>query len=167
MHVPSVAGRLHHYVLRTLCAICCPDDHVPHHKDSFKIASATLSDCFAQIVQETPDAVVQAASELLADPVSRRRLQVEFEQAHPLVLIARYFFHDGQHVTTHMAVDDAQRLVPEGPTMDVAPGVYNIPTASKTAFLLEQSRFYPSPASEDGERSSIWQGILLIRELPQ
>lgn len=163
-HVPSVSRRLHHYVLRTLCAIVGQAETAQGAGVAFEEAERTLDAALTSMLADHDSGVLVEAQNYLKSEVGRKRLQVEFSQAFPLVLFARYFLYDPAQVTSRLAQDPAE--IVEGPgqtTLLAEAGDYLTERDNPTAFLLDQLRSYPAVASREDEFRSLWQMLLMVQ----
>lgn len=157
-HVPSVSRRIHHYVLRTLCALSGVRDKLQGQGQTFLDVEVKLKASLRNINEEPEgqNAVVEAALEYLNSEAGRRRLQVEYSQAFALVAFARYFLCDGRTITARLAHDPDEVVTVEGRYVDLTVGSFH-GTASPTTLLLDQQASYPAAAKRESEYHSLWQ----------
>lgn len=157
-HVPAVSRRIHHYVLRTMCALSSGRDKLQGQGQAFLDAEEKLIDSLVSINDHdgTGNAVVAEALAYLRSRPGRRRLQVEYSQAFPLVAFARYFLCDSRTITSRLAHDPDEVVTTDGRYVDIEVGSFH-GTANPTAFLLAQQASYPAAAERETEYRSLWQ----------
>lgn len=157
-HVPSVSRRLHHYVLRTLCALSGSRDRLTEQATTFLSVEHKLAGILSALNVELGgrNAVVIAALDYMRSESGKRRLQIEYSHAFPLVAFARYFLYDGRAITARLAHDPDEVVTDEGRYIDVAVGTYHT-SMRPTAFLLDQHASYPSVVDRHSEYRSLWQ----------
>lgn len=161
--VPSVAGRIDHYVLRTLCSLAATTT-LDRSPEIFKDVVERLR---AELIKLTARAssgpVVQAALDLLDDSKSNKRLQVEFSAARYVVELARNFFFDAL-LNAELVRDDLTAVIGGRRTYGVEVGEYRGEAiSSPIGFLLDMFEQYPDEAEAEAvEHASIWQMLQLV-----
>jgi hypothetical protein len=160
-HVPLVSKRIHHYVLRTLCAISSFPESLPTASVAFRQSAEKLGSHFDDMLADTEDGVVRAAADYLRDLAGRKKLQAEFEQAYYLVRLARVFLYEPESPMGLLTRTSDDVVDEVGAGTAIAVGDYRLLIGSPTAFLLDQYNSYPSKVVSECEFRSLWQLLLL------
>lgn len=161
--VPSVPGKIEHYVLRTLCALAATSTEERTPAMFEDVAGRLRRELAAIENRPRIRPVVRRALDLLDDDVARRRLGVEFIGARYIVELALNFFLDDR-LTAALVRDDLTSPGDGRRTYGLEVGDYRGEAiASPIGFLLDAFEDYPAEIDAGTvEQRSVWQMLQLV-----
>jgi hypothetical protein len=161
--VPSVADKIGHYVLRTVCALAALSENKTN-KEKFADARKRFRDVLVDLnAKPSARPVFTDALSLLDDDIACRRLAIQFNGLLYVVELTQTFFFD-QRLNTELMYDSQTDDRDGRFVYDIEPGDYRgAKVESPIGFLLDRFPTYSDRAGTDeAEFESIWQMLQLI-----